>query len=477
MLKKLVIAVSAALVSTSALAIAPSATAPDIEIFMSGATAQDNGIQELFTNLCADTVDSYAQGSSHYAYYCTVDVTKVTGGLPAWTAAHPGVNPKVLLHKRSAGGSAMGVNPLTENTKVTHLNIWNTVSNSSNCTESAPGSHVWSCTATNAGDTSDYYSDAGVSDVNPELFVGANTPAGFSPVNAAVVAAELNVVGAAAVVFGIPVTLNLRDALQLAQGLTVGAEDEANMPTLSKRQVASFMTGTIKKWNQFVVNGTALNTYPGVTAPSSTIVNICRRVNGSGTQAQMNANFLNYPCTPGASAPLQAPGSALAGPVINEGSGAGDVDNCLVAANTANKWAIGIQSTEKNANNAKGYRFVKIDGVAPTIANAANGLYMDWAEQTFQWRTVAPNALTGDKLNLVSTIATNAASPTTIKNVVNPAFVYTWGQGGYLALKSNGFAASFPFVDTNPVTPYTHTAGGGLDNCRTPVITSGNMSL
>ena len=489
MFKKLAIAVSAALVSTSAMAIAPSATIPNFEIFMSGATAQDIGIANVITDMCVPgTLDTFTQSSNHAAYYCNVNVALVTGdangafaGLPAWTAANPGVNPTVLFHKRSAGGSALGVSPIYENTPITHMNIWNTVRvpNASNCTVTAPGSRSWTCTTTNLGDTLETRSDLGVSDVNPEMFVGANVPSGFNPIIGTT--PGITIKPAAALVFGIPVTLKLRNALQQIQfgslSPLVGLDTEAAMPTLSRAQVASLMSGGIRSWSQVLDdNGLPLNTHPSVTdLPTSSLVNICRRVNGSGTQAQMSAKFLNYPCTPGAKAPLQAPGNTFLGPVVTEGSGSGNVDTCLTTANTNDRWAIGIQSTEKNVNLALAYRFIKIDGVAPTINNAADGKYMDWVEQSYQWRD--DNFLSKlDMLNIVQTIVANAAKPSIVRDS-NLAFAHTWGQGGYLALKSLGFASDNVFNIANPVTPYTHTFGGGTDNCRSPVVVSGNMSL
>ncbi|MBI3187187.1 MAG: hypothetical protein HYZ31_04835, partial [Gammaproteobacteria bacterium] len=380
MFNKVSVAIAAALFSSTAFAIAPN-VAPDIEIFMSGASAQDNGIAALFTDLCvAGTTDVYKDGvvpaptgSSHFAYYCTMDVTQVTdgsgvgAGMQDWIAAHPGVNPNVLFHKRAAGGSAQGVNPVIDETAIAHMVI-----NNGNCTETAAGSRLWACNITNAGNTVNVVSDAGVSDVNPEMFVGDNVPAGFGPINASVVAAKMTVVPGAALVFGIPVSLPMYNALQLAQGKTVGAIDEANMPSLSKAEVASIMAGKVKNWNQFKAGpaGQGLRDYVvalGGVAPSSNLVNICRRVNGSGTQAQMNAKFMNYPCTAGALAPTVT-SNTFTGPVVTLNSSSGNVDTCLNTAATNNRWAVGLQALEKNflvgGAYPLAYRFVKIDGVA-----------------------------------------------------------------------------------------------------------------
>ena len=538
---KISVAVAAALFSSAVLALAP--TEPvHLEVWMSGSSSQDNGIARLIKNICVvdtdGTLDTYkdgtltplaATGKKHLAYFCTVDRAKISdaslsdgggdGALAKWAAkvlADPTLpaNPNVLFHKslvhKTVGGSVLGVSPVILAEPIDAM-----VVNNTNCVQVPPATdHLYSCDTTTL-----HVSDAGVSDVNPGLFVGAN--AGPWPP----VAPGPNSLGriepvtpGAALLFGIPVSLPLYRALQYVQGKipTAGTIDdsEAAMPSLSKEEVASIMTNRVKNWNNFKVGpapGTGLRDYyaslPGVTTdqlPFNPLVNICRRTNGSGTQAQMSAKFLNYPCTPGASAPTETSNRIL-GTVVYLGASSGDVDTCLDIAGTLgnaaavpsnvatgvagspgnNRWAVGLQSLEKNflvgGVYPLNYRFVKIDNVAPTLANAANGKYLDWVETTYQWRKVpveAVPALTGDELDLVSTIANNAGKADIVRTVVNPDFVYSFGQSGYLALDATigTNAPTYPFVATNPVTPYTHTIGGGVDNCRTPVIlTTGGM--
>lgn len=513
MLKKLTVAISAALISSSAFALSPTTTA-DIEIFMSGASAQDKAIAGLFGDLCvAGTLDTYKdlrtsgkRGKSHTAFFCTLDNNKLS---PAAKANMTLTNPNVLFHKRSAGGSAQGVNPVLDLQAIDAMVIDN-----GNCVQ-LTGTSDWNCSIGNPGDTISVVSDAGVSDVNPEMFIKQNTPSGSQPVDSAKVSSNLEVRGAAALVFGIPVTTTLRDALQVAQfgeasncvtdkfdsavnNRNAAAESEACMPTLSKQQIASIMSGSIQKWNSFKFNGVGLTDLISGSANSAIsglapafsdgtqfdAVHICRRVNGSGTQAQMSAKFMNYPCTAGADKP-EATGNFDLGPVVVLNSGSGDVTDCLNAFNDGvtiagqnsfldKMWAMGIQSTEKNANLKDNFRFIKIDGVAPTLANAVNGRYFDVVEQTFQWRKGASAnlPLAGDKLTIISEIATNASSPIELatNSGLNPKFNHTWGQAGYLALSTNGHTPSIPFDVSNPVTPYTHVRGTTLDNCVVPRV-------
>ncbi|MDX1811506.1 MAG: hypothetical protein R3240_06135 [Gammaproteobacteria bacterium] len=466
-LKKITAGVATAVASSGVFAL-PATTTPDMEVFVSGASAQDNALKLLFADLCvAGTLDTYLDnkggtklGKAHSAYFCTIDASKVTGMAS---------NQNVLFHKRSAGGSGQGVQPVADSAPIEAMMI-----NNGNCTATGTANE-FECTVTNPGDTAMKVSDAGISDVEPGLFVAPNVPAGFTPVTAAQLA-KLVITSQTAVVFGEPVSLNLRNALQTAQfgsgSACIGDDSEACMPSLTREQIASLHSGQIKTWDQFSINGTPLPQVSGVVAPAADFggkhfVNICRRVEGSGTQAQHNAKFLGVPCVAGSAPPLTL-GHPLNGPTVTLNSGSGDVEVCLNDANANGKWAVGLQATEKNSTLTSNYRFIKVDGVAPTLKNVAEGKYFDWVENSIQWRNAANNGPSGDMLALLQTIAKNAGSPTIVKQL-NTKFVHPFGQAGYLALSSNGHAPSVPFnATTNPVNPYSHVIGGAVNNCRVP---------
>ncbi len=456
------IAAASALAAGQAMAFGPTTT-PDMDVWVSGASAEDKALGQLFTDLCTDALDTYydtdtATLGAHYrAFFCTVDATTVPG-LSAPT--------KVLFHKRSAGGSGYGVAPVADATAIDQLAI-----TPANCTETAAGSHEWHCGAALVQQAS----DAGISDVEPALFVAPNVEAGFLPVTPDQLA-KLNVTSATGVIFNTPVSLALRNALQQAQfGMAdpcVGAETEACMPSLSREQIASLFTGGVKKWDAFKVNGVSLtNTTVVSTAPTDLKVHICRRVPGSGTQAQFNAQFTQTPCAAGAIPPLET-SNPFAGPIVVLNSGSGDVENCLDAADAAGQWAIGIQSTEKNTSLSHAYRFIKVDGVAPTLVNAADNKYFDWVENSIQWRNAANAGPSGDKLVLLQKISSDAGKPSIVANL-NAGFVHTWGAAGYLALNTNGspaFTPSTPFDPANPVATATHAFAGSVNNCRVPTV-------
>jgi hypothetical protein len=330
-----------------------------------------------------------------------------------------------------------------------------------------------------------------------------------------------------ALTFNTPVTLTLYRALQNAQfpassvcnpgnaGYTTviavpgnirnditNGESEACMPSLTKQEINSLLTGRIVNWNQLLTAG-------GAAAVGAGAVQICRRVEGSGSQATLNALMSNWPCDPNAADAafdiVQPRNSASATLVLNSGSS--DVATCLTnfEAAATNKLAIGVLSVEgRNNNNAAGYRYIKIDGVAPTLQNIHRGDYWFWAQQTCQRRNydilnanagvtaddttanriTAFNALCGaDNANSLGAFAAliklnNPQNPTNCANGSNLAqcgSLYTWGQSGWLAtqtpaqLYDNVLAAS-----TRPVNAWTReVAVGRVNICQVPLKASG----
>jgi len=220
-------------------------------------------------------------------------------------------------------------------------------------------------------------------------------------------------------------------------------------------------------------------------SPTETKATICRRVATSGTFASQNIRMLQRSCVSGAQAPLDSSGAT--GPIVMPLlSGAGDVDACLNALNNTgaylgnggSKWAIGHQAVDRDPTcNAGGtctqfaYRFIKLNGVAPTYVNVANGTYKYSVTSTIQWRS---DIVTGDTQKIATEIATNAASPTALGAV---RIQHPFGDSGLMALAENGFAVSFTAPDgngntfydtTKPVTPFTHKTTS-LSNCIDPL--------
>lgn len=497
-----------ALLANSAFALHPNDPI-DLHIYVAGASAQDKALQTMATKLCdtsgsnsldifSDSGLSKPEGSSYSAISCTMTAAKV-----------PGLSgtKNVMIHKRSAGGSAWGVGPVAaanaNDRKIQQMVIAGNCGAGSvgNVTINGVSTRVWSCNKaiTEEAPTT----DAGISDVEPAMFskisnlipIGAaygtvSGDPGTFPVPQQDID-SLTVVGMSSVTFGVPVTKNLRDALQLAQGKTVGSDAPADMPSLSKEQITSLFTGAVGTWNNFKVldNATStwvgLNQLTGVTVPATARVNICRRVPGSGTQAQFNALFLNDGCAEGALTVRadNTPSSGItggtgvttqpigSGVVVHENNGSGDLDSCLNNLQDGNIWGIGLQSLEKGSDK---YRFVAIDGVAPTLQNVATNKYWDWAANSIQWRT---DAVTGDKLTILSKIAAEISNPTdlaALNATFNPRI--TGANVGLLALNTNGspkYTASIPFATSNPVMTVTRNGIAGTsapNTCRAAVV-------
>ncbi|MCG8671938.1 MAG: hypothetical protein MI867_21220 [Pseudomonadales bacterium] len=477
-----------AVVAAASLAVAGSASAltiadlpADVQIDVSGASASDKTFQGVFNTLCVDTpvvftdrcddenvesdlstcVDTGSKlpGKSYAGYFCTMDASTVSGLSGSTT---------VLLRKRSTGGSFWGTVPVANADGIDFMEI-----NSSNCNAVPGESDVYKCDK-NTVETA--VPDAGISDEEPELFTSLNVATGATPMDANL-RANLNVEPINALTFGVPVTNALFAALQEAQGLTVGGPLPANMPSLSKEQVAALISGSINNWSDVQYGGVPLTTLATTPPTADSRVAICRRVNGSGTQAQMNANFLHAPCTSAASFPSTdntpctgtkgenpSPGFCSDGyaalefangaNVVHENSGSGDVTQCLDDLQDANRWAIGVQSLEKASDK---WQFIKVNGFAPTLENVAEGKYFDWAASTVQWRNKVVNGEpvpTAAQLAILSSIREEAGQPSVLDGI-NDGTDQGFGATGALALGTLPGVTLSPFNADLPVMQYS----------------------
>ena len=457
-LKSALLAVPCALALASpANALSPTAT-PDFEIWLSGASASDSFIGNLLNSLCVpgtldtffDDFDPSRPGRQQRAFFCTIDDTQVPGiGV---------TTPDVLIHKRSAGGSALGVRPVCDKATgggieapIDFLEI------DGDCVDQ--GDNTWLCPA---GDLVQQHPDGGVSDVAPNEFAAGLESSNCDAVNSSF-----------GLVFGIVANTRLRDALQSAQGLTPGSLTAADSPSLSTVDVRSLLAGRIGTWDKLTFGGSGLDTF--ATGLSTNLVKICRRVPTSGTQTQSQLVFLGAGCTPGVLGPLGAPGNPFGGPVVVENSGSGDVDACMADAEANGEMAIGIQSTERNGDLDDPYFHLRIDGVLPTINNAAQGKYQDWVVSTIQWKFpfVDDSSRTAITAILEKIVADSATPAEVAAANSDPVAVHAWGQGGSLALAENGCTPDTVFDIANPCTPYDRTPGTSPNNCSGPYLGEG----
>ena len=457
----------AAAFSGQALALAPSAfDGTTIQVYVGGASAQDKGLVSLATRLCTvGSMDFFQSGSNQRAIFCTPNTTQ----LPGLSST------KLVIYKDSEGGSGNGVGPVADSTALNFMDMATIKTTPAICTAGAavpsvapiapdtiglPGYNTWSCTSASiiAGA---HAPDGGLSDVEPAL-LGA-TPAQL---------AKLDVAGANQLIFAIPVTKGLRNALQTAQGLSSGVDDEANMPSLTKGQIAALFTGQISTWDGLAsTSGTPL-TNPDEVA---NLVYLTRRPNSSGTETMTRVHFLNAICASGVHDMIgntSADANAVCGTqALFTGSGSGDVANCLNTLDGLKKWGIGLLTTEIVPAAGFGFRFIKINGKAPTQLNMAESQYQYFSEQSMQFRKALSSA--SDQFKVLSPIRTKLSDPVVIR-ALNESFVQAYGQAGLMATPLNAVPPALPYTAASllatPVNTSTKSGLGFLNNCQPPEI-------
>jgi hypothetical protein len=501
-----------------------------VEVRLSGASAPRGVVETLVTRteeLCAPGAVIYKFQDSinnreQEAFLCEANraAGKPLAGL---------TKPNILFRKRSEGGSAQGVQPIIgdasnlQGIPLSYMKVQDSTCDSptsSSLTSLSGGPNRTRKTATctytadstqgvleDANTQEDLISHFGVSDADPGVFKGVNTPSGFTDVTDT---SNITIKPAFLIAFGIPATTGLRNALQEAQiatgelpsTCTVGDDSEACMPSLSDALVTSIATGMLNYWADVKVKHPTLGlvSLPDLASDKpgdypDGQVHWCRRVNGSGTQATFNVKYLRNPCVDGALAPLgpnAGSGSYSTYTPVDTGtwvfanSSSGGVDNCLngLGDPALDRWAIGVQSTENNAlTETRNYRFVKTNGYAPTIKNTALGKNLYTGELTYQYNNTRYTGMNGDEKKVVDGVIARTGVPAVVEDI-NKAFAHNtdvagkeW-QGGILA--SSAF--NNPLDPTNndaafekewPVSQFTTApAGFQVNNCR-PMVLNG----
>jgi hypothetical protein len=404
------------------------------EVRIAGASALRLSVAAYMKEICDTSTmhviwNSNAEGTNHRAYACNLAI--VQGSFAVGTP--------VLVYKRDQGGSGQGVNPIATAADQTHMRVVDDATcapiNGGNVVgNGSPAVPSYICTGT---ETTGIKSDAGISDVEPRLLQDAqNLPAGTLALSATQLG-TLDVAPLAQAIFGVTVNKKAYVALQKAQGIlplnataeeiaaadvpadqaTWTAADIAKIPSLPETWVRAALTGQLlggaanatpkKGWN--LVIPTSVD--PNVVTKT---LNICRRTEGSGTQATSNAFFGNVGCSVRGAAqynPLNVAGStgneattaatvSSAPVLVQEGTSAGQVENCV--GNDANSavggdntaYAVGYLGREANPKRAGGdlgYRYVKLDGRAPVRDVGKAGGYPVVFEATMQWnKTTVP---------------------------------------------------------------------------------------
>lgn len=383
-----------------------------------------------------------ASGSNYRAYACDMKAGNIING---------GTVDSLVVLKRDAGGSLQGVAPIYVPTKINAMRVgaFSTaavggVAATNNCTATGNAASL-NVPSYLCASTVNVFPDAGTSDVEPAII--------NNPVNGGTNVIAVGTVTTKSIfqqIIGVATNLKLYRALQATQGLTQD-DAEANRPSLPTSFISSAVLGKLspgaKKGWELVVNGAVV---PGETAATVAArqINVCRRVNGSGTQAAANIMFAENPCSSGGQSSKVSTGTSPSiasvgtGTAVFEGSSTGLVETCLgTTAESLGAYAIGHIGRDNDpligTVNDKKYRFVKLDGAQPEAHtdtttgactagrnfagcnDAQSGKYRYVFESTMQYNSGTPG---------------NAAKKVALDNIANNGFKAAQLQGNSAAV-------------------------------------------
>ena len=520
-------AMAAACLSPSAFALSGAAldavVGTDNEFFISGATASDNAIKTFVANdLCASGYDTYydlvgtTEGGNWFTMSCTL---KAVAPVPA---ALQGLD--VIIHKRAKIGSLYGIYPIALNSYVEFMNVKSNrgsgacVAAGVEGTNSAiAGKPKWDCTVgtvasgfrdsalIGAGpatvrhpgntDECDYQTQAptnpvavpagldticrraslGTSDVEAEMFSGVNltniTGDNFLKLTTAQLT-KFNRTRTIGQLFGVAVSNSVWQALQLAQTGSNAPQDTTgvNWPSLTRDSIRQLLNGSVGLWSDVVK----------AAAPAGTIneLTICRREQGSGTQASSNQFFFNYPCDANNGAIAQDTVGVQTDPLANgtgkyfvkENTSSTKVKNCLNQSDTVAggadtfaghaTGAIGVLSYNGDPGASDTWKWIKVDGILPSFQNAMLGKYDFWYETQIGWNntTTALGGITAKEIALNTALRTELAQPARITTSLAKGIGALTISGAKWDDGTNNTAFPSNYTATNPVFGGKHGA-------------------
>ena len=442
-----------------------------LNIRASGATAVDPGFFASALRLCAtggaNTIHRYSI-SNNAVLFCNINTSLLTA---------PAGKTKLAVYKYSQGGSGGGVQNVNNATLIPFINLSTILSNCASATVTAaqdldgtnplPSFVDTLCTGAfnNTSNTANAVSYIGISDVEPQFFGG---PSSFNNL----LAESLN-----SVIFGIPLTSTIYNILQTQQGLTSGARDLANMPSLSQAQITSLYTQAGQSWSDVTGSPTGL---------VDDAVYVARRVSTSGTQKSYEAVIAKTPnstigaarqCYVGTDLFVSGPNAAdntaaLANcngsQVVTNNSGSNQVLVCMNTHHAGGRGAIGTLSTEYKQLVGGPIAFAKANGVAPTYQGVASGQYQYYTDVSLNTRigSTLPTASALGYAAYITALKNGFANPATIE-VINGSN-QTFGPSGLVAL--DVLATTIPVADYTGATarnPWSRLVGGtDLNNCQ-----------
>ena len=492
---KAILGVAALTAASSALAIDPASVPRTSTLYISGATATNDALVQLALlsagGLCdasAGTIDVFVDTAG--AAIATDQNDQVMIACTSTASQFTGATDIVLL-KESNGGSSRGTVQVALSQAIPFLSKTAPTCSTTGVVVNEAGLEQYTLSSGCTG-VENIVPDAGIADVEAQLFLDSSQA----------VVDGLTATSLLQVIFAPVVTENLYRELQDAQGLALD-DTEANVPSLTLGQLHALYSGAITQWNQLQVDGAAgagpdFISGGNVTSPTSPFVLHCRRGNDSGTQAGFASFFLNERCN--ATVPAFIPPTQtfttqdceaegcdwdpveFGNEVVFAADGSSDVRNCMDARNDAGFLAIGVLSTNttipaetiidpatgETADTATDYRFIGINGGAPTLSSIANGAYPFVTENVLNVRS--SGGPTGNTANIVTFITSQFGQPSIISGLLEVGVA--GGDTGVLAI-ANGttIVPNAPPVTpaamlTNPVSSLSRSVGGSANNCQ-----------
>lgn len=549
----------------SAAAFVPTADdAADIVIRHSGATSSSGSLLRSVIQLCDSSGNNHVFSSEvagtgdpaifldpanrhdgdYFVVACEVAPNTTLPGNVSLSLAGTGTGGEdrftMLYYKRDVGGSAMGVEPLANNSDVGFMSVvtdcpaapttsWVDCQDSPTVSYVGPA-HVGTSSVEPVIFTAPFNQSGDDIDWNNDGLINNNQPTRFE-------IADLNSELTSYLTYGVPANYRFYTALQYAQfpsghpefddcnpgGANYGdisndddnAASEKCMPNLSKQQVNSlfviarsadmltklfapvtFGSDTLQSvWDFIPATGVpyAQDTYQGGGGLAQELVGICRGTEGTGTTAQHSLFYHNYPCDRDARdfvVNVNQPEVELifGSNGVVESTGSARISDCLLGyddgsspgTNTPNPSglriaAIGYQSAVRGStdeDNDHNWRFMKIDGHAPSLKNAHAGKYEQVYAESWQTASIA----TGNELAVIDALIEANSHPDHLSTLNSEQ---SFGTVGWMANSGDGRCVDCvadaslltgPGGTVRPVYPYIRqtTQGGTPNSCSIP---------
>lgn len=269
-LRILALAVAASLGTAPAFAVPnPEAVPGVVKIIMSGATAPDLFIKSAVEEMLKPGYFTYRNNDTSRAFQYRAWYGQAKAGIPGVPENTP-----ILFVKRSKGGSVWGVNPVARASRIETLDFATCTTGGAadgttyNYFCGLKGLDPDSPDFTNPTRNNGAVSDMGVSDIAPAIFK--------APYNVEFGQTQLSAAEAA--------RLTVKPVNTLMMGL-VATQQVPLSTRITRADYGNMLMGNIYDWTQIDASLTG-----------NTQVVVCRRVDGSGTQASYNWYFNNFPC-------------------------------------------------------------------------------------------------------------------------------------------------------------------------------------